>query len=55
MDYFGINSADDLPKIKEVLMEELVEATKVSTEEAEQVTEEETSETKEEPVAETEE
>ena len=55
MDYFGINSADDLPKIKEVLMEELVEATKVSIEEAEQVTEEETSETKEEPVAETEE
>ena len=55
MDYFGINSADDLPKIKEVLMEELVEATKVSTEEAEQVTEEETSETKEEHVAETEE
>lgn len=34
MDYFGINSADDLPKIKEVLMEELVEATKVSSEEA---------------------
>ena len=55
MDYFGINSADDLPKIKEVLMEELVEATKVSTEEAEQVTEEKTSETKEELVAETEE
>ncbi len=29
MDYFGINSPDDLPKIKEVLMEELVEATKI--------------------------
>jgi segregation and condensation protein B len=29
MDYFGINSPDDLPKIKEVLMEELVQATKV--------------------------
>lgn len=29
MDYFGINSADDLPKIKEVLLEEIVEATKV--------------------------
>jgi len=29
MDYFGINGPDDLPKIKEVLMEELVEATKV--------------------------
>lgn len=27
MDYFGINSADDLPKISEVLMEELVNAT----------------------------
>lgn len=31
MDYFGINSAEDLPKIKEVLMEELVEATRVNT------------------------
>ena len=29
MDYFGINSPEDLPKIKEVLMDELVEATKV--------------------------
>ncbi|GAC1380228.1 MAG: hypothetical protein NVSMB45_03240 [Ginsengibacter sp.] len=29
MDYFGINSADDLPKIKEVLLEEIVEATRV--------------------------
>lgn len=29
MDYFGINSPDDLPKIKEVLLEEIVEATKV--------------------------
>ena len=27
MDYFGINSADELPKITEVLMEELVQAT----------------------------
>ncbi|MES1220125.1 MAG: SMC-Scp complex subunit ScpB [Bacteroidota bacterium] len=27
MDYFGINSADDLPKIKEVLAEQAVEAT----------------------------
>jgi segregation and condensation protein B len=27
MDYFGINSADELPKITEVLMEELVKAT----------------------------
>lgn len=34
MDYFGINSPDDLPKIKEVLMEELVEATKINNEES---------------------
>ena len=34
MDYFGINSAEDLPKIKEVLMEELVEATKIQNEES---------------------
>jgi segregation and condensation protein B len=27
MDYFGINSADDLPKIKEVLAEQMVEPT----------------------------
>jgi segregation and condensation protein B len=27
MDYFGINTTDDLPKIKEVLAEQLVEAT----------------------------
>jgi segregation and condensation protein B len=36
MDYFGINSAEDLPKIKEVLMEELVEATKINNLEAEE-------------------
>lgn len=30
MDYFGINSADDLPKIKEVLIDEVASATKVS-------------------------
>ena len=29
MDYFGINSPDDLPKISEVMMEELVNATNV--------------------------
>ena len=29
MDYFGINSSEDLPKISEVLMEELVQATHV--------------------------
>jgi segregation and condensation protein B len=27
MDYFGINSADDLPKIREVLADQLVEPT----------------------------
>ncbi len=27
MDYFGINSAEDLPKISEVLMEELIQST----------------------------
>lgn len=32
MDYFGINSADDLPKIKEVLNPEIIEATKVERE-----------------------
>ncbi|MBS1744291.1 MAG: SMC-Scp complex subunit ScpB [Bacteroidetes bacterium] len=30
MDYFGINSADELPKINEVLMDELVKATAIS-------------------------
>jgi segregation and condensation protein B len=30
MDYFGINSAEELPKINEVLMEELVKATAIS-------------------------
>lgn len=29
MDYFGINSAEDLPKISEVLMEELIQSTNV--------------------------
>ena len=32
MDYFGINSTDDLPKISEVMMEELVQATVVAQE-----------------------
>jgi segregation and condensation protein B len=36
MDYFGINSAADLPKISEVLMEELVQATNVQDAEQEQ-------------------
>lgn len=30
MDYFGINSSDDLPKIKEVLAEQLVEPTRMN-------------------------
>jgi segregation and condensation protein B len=29
MDYFGINSADDLPKIKEVLADQMVEPTRI--------------------------
>lgn len=36
MDYFGINSAEDLPKINEVLMEELVRATVVNPAESEE-------------------
>jgi segregation and condensation protein B len=48
MDYFGINSPEDLPKIKEVLMEELVEATKIHNEEALEETREESSEQKQE-------
>jgi len=32
MDYFGINSADDLPKIKEVLADQIVEGTLVKPE-----------------------
>ncbi len=35
MDYFGLNSPDDLPKIKEVLSEQLVEATVMSDVDAE--------------------
>lgn len=41
MDYFGINTAEDLPKINEVLMEELVKATVVSDAMAETQNEEE--------------
>jgi segregation and condensation protein B len=33
MDYFGINSPSDLPKINEVLMEEILQATPVNDEE----------------------
>jgi segregation and condensation protein B len=32
MDYFGINSTDDLPKIKEVLADQIVEATVIKPE-----------------------
>lgn len=33
MDYFGINSADDLPRIKEILDQEIIEATKIEKDE----------------------
>lgn len=33
MDYFGINSANDLPKIKEILDQEIIEATRIEREE----------------------
>jgi segregation and condensation protein B len=32
MDYFGINSSDDLPKIREVLAEQLIAPTNVQDE-----------------------
>lgn len=41
MDYFGINSTADLPKISEVLMEELVQATIVNSQPVSTETEEE--------------
>lgn len=37
MDYFGLNSTDDLPKIKEVLAEQLVEPTIINPEHFEEV------------------
>ena len=37
MDYFGINSPEDLPRIREVLMEEMVEATKIEQDQEEPV------------------
>ena len=30
MDYFGLNTADELPKIKEVLAEQIIEPLKVT-------------------------
>jgi segregation and condensation protein B len=44
MDYFGINSADDLPKINEILMEELVQATNVQDAQEEMMAEAESRE-----------
>ncbi len=41
MDYFGINTADELPKINEVLMEELVKATIINPEHTEETISEE--------------
>lgn len=38
MDYFGINSAEELPKISEVLMEELVQATVMNNDSLEEET-----------------
>jgi segregation and condensation protein B len=44
MDYFGINSAEELPKIKEILADQLVEPTIVNKENREQEEEEITDE-----------
>ncbi len=41
MDYFGINSTDDLPKIREVLADQLVEGTIINPEDFESKMEEE--------------
>lgn len=41
MDYFGINSPDDLPKIQEVLNQEIIEATRVEKTESEEAQNEE--------------
>src|SRR3984957_10508138 len=41
MDYFGINSPDDLPKISEVMMEELVKATVITNGETPETSDEE--------------
>jgi segregation and condensation protein B len=40
MDYFGINAADDLPKIKEVLADQIVEPTIINHDEVETPVEE---------------
>lgn len=41
MDYFGINSPDDLPKIKEILNLEIIEATRIEREDENEVAENE--------------
>ena len=53
MDYFGINSPEDLPKIKEVLMEELVEATRINSDGSTGIQEEEPDLQPQEPVVQT--
>jgi segregation and condensation protein B len=50
MDYFGINSADELPKIKEVLAEQMVEPTLIKNTELEAPKAEEGSDTEAEAV-----
>jgi len=44
MDYFGINSPDDLPRIREVLNQEIIEATKVEVTQTGATSEAETTE-----------
>jgi segregation and condensation protein B len=41
MDYFGINSSDELPKIREVLAEQMVEPTQIRNTELQAPTPEE--------------
>jgi segregation and condensation protein B len=55
MDYFGINSSDELPKINEVMMEELVKATVINHEQGEvlEVKEDENAISTDEPKSET--
>jgi segregation and condensation protein B len=53
MDYFGINSSDDLPKIKEILAEQLIEPTMI-TADANDENESPVSITEDEPFIETE-
>ncbi|MEO6134087.1 MAG: SMC-Scp complex subunit ScpB [Ginsengibacter sp.] len=37
MDYFGINSPEDLPKIRELLNQEIIEATKIEREQGDEI------------------